>query len=105
MQWVDYALRNNKVAGFNTASGKYYCNLQDLKTANIRCLSFNTASGKYYCNCQDSVAYYKSKGCFNTASGKYYCNALRAQGRCIVAAKVSIPQAVSTIAMMKMMLY
>ena len=37
--------------GFNTASGKYYCNKKAKAfAAYVRALSFNTASGKYYCN-------------------------------------------------------
>ena len=39
--------------GFNTASGKYYCNgLFILASGNNKIAkgSFNTASGKYYCN-------------------------------------------------------
>ena len=58
---------------FNTASGKYYCNLE-IRTFLSAALSFNTASGKYYCNLQKLL---KTKGLvngFNTASGKYYCN-------------------------------
>ena len=35
---------------FNTASGKYYCNLQKLLKTKGLVNGFNTASGKYYCN-------------------------------------------------------
>ena len=59
---------------------------------------FNTASGKYYCNwTQFSATKQQLKTGFNTASGKYYCNALEAQ-RLEERYWVSIPQAVSTIA-------
>ena len=83
---------------FNTASGKYYCNMmsgalyrqeqgvsipQAVSTIAIyivKCLQifsycFNTASGKYYCNQLCGVSIIKEiRDSFNTASGKYYCN-------------------------------
>ena len=86
------------VSCFNTASGKYYCNLdsatavaaaslmsvsipQAVSTIAIVVMwsllhdtcSFNTASGKYYCN-KLSQASLRMLISFNTASGKYYCN-------------------------------
>ena len=61
-------------------------------------ISFNTASGKYYCNMTKVNSLKKFFVCFNTASGKYYCNS-KAGGRTLVDRPVSIPQAVSTIAM------
>ena len=87
--------------GFNTASGKYYCNLTCTKQhVKLVSYSFNTASGKYYCNFSksellDGLAWCVSipqavstiailcvfplwikisLSSFNTASGKYYCN-------------------------------
>ena len=37
--------------GFNTASGKYYCNATGaIAVATGTTTRFNTASGKYYCN-------------------------------------------------------
>ena len=36
--------------------------------------SFNTASGKYCCNLADLAAMTGAKTSFNTASGKYCCN-------------------------------
>ena len=86
---------------FNTASGKYYCNgnliLEDCRKS----ICFNTASGKYYCNsiyesCFTSSFIHVS---FNTASGKYYCNLLISVLMKNLYHMVSIPQAVSTIAM------
>ena len=61
-------------------------------------LRFNTASGKYYCNLVIRIWRYPLfEARFNTASGKYYCNRnLRYKQENI--ASVSIPQAVSTIA-------
>ena len=38
------------VVGFNTASGKYCCNLFDTDAFAERINRFNTASGKYCCN-------------------------------------------------------
>ena len=40
------------VGGFNTASGKYYCNAAREQNIDVNSvdMSFNTASGKYYCN-------------------------------------------------------
>ena len=60
---------------FNTASGKYCCNLSTMATFNIKHSSFNTASGKYCCNLQISGVYFQS-----------------------LSKQVSIPQAVSTVA-------
>ena len=38
-------------SGFNTASGKYYCNDDsNVVTLTVEYYGFNTASGKYYCN-------------------------------------------------------
>ena len=89
------------VVCFNTASGKYYCNIIDggkkaksfyevsipqavstiaisknFESIDSAYLSFNTASGKYYCNfAAKSWAMLLSTALsFNTASGKYYCN-------------------------------
>ena len=63
---------------FNTASGKYYCNYskKELREALGFCVSFNTASGKYYCNFLFGLLFIVSQ------------------------ILVSIPQAVSTIAML-----
>ena len=58
---------------------------------------FNTASGKYYCNFTDKKVAYQKINSFNTASGKYYCN-LNLVLVAVTSTKVSIPQAVSTIA-------
>ena len=59
---------------FNTASGKYYCNMEKEMVCDMY-EGFNTASGKYYCNCSYFVATWCiDKISFNTASGKYYCN-------------------------------
>ena len=63
--------------GFNTASGKYYCNgLFILASGNNKIAkgSFNTASGKYYCNLDMKEFFNIKSAGFNTASGKYYCN-------------------------------
>ena len=61
-------------------------------------ISFNTASGKYYCNAMviATVMVVVMFG-FNTASGKYYCNQKLTPNSNIISC-VSIPQAVSTIA-------
>ena len=58
---------------------------------------FNTASGKYYCNLSRIWKLQSFVCCFNTASGKYYCNQylILWGGNTLW---VSIPQAVSTIA-------
>ena len=60
---------------------------------------FNTASGRYYCN-DSGVANYRlvEQSSFNTASGRYYCNFICVQ-KCLIVVIVSIPQAVGTIAM------
>ena len=62
---------------FNTASGKYCCNFHRLyvQTIALFTFSFNTASGKYCCNSWLNGFYAEYPG-FNTASGKYCCNAL-----------------------------
>ena len=91
----------NKKLSFNTASGKYYCNKVDagnLKPGSV--VSFNTASGKYYCNDLNGWKASPAEQRFNTASGKYYCN-LRLYALRIHLMQVSIPQAVSTIAIKK----
>ena len=59
---------------FNTASGKYCCNLPEQETPGIYFIGFNTASGKYCCN---------FISLFYLLGGKLL---------------VSIPQAVSTVA-------
>ena len=59
---------------------------------------FNTASGKHCCN--SFVTYGGAEGLFerfNTASGKHCCNHL-VQGMVLLQSRVSIPQAVSTVA-------
>ena len=85
--------------GFNTASGKYYCNYIKHNESVHLSWGFNTASGKYYCNvvvasfnegdyfdvsipqAVSTIAMKRNDGIhalygrgFNTASGKYYCN-------------------------------
>ena len=61
--------------------------------------SFNTASGKYYCNNDFFWNIFNTITCsFNTASGKYYCNFVTSKGGEVNEQRVSIPQAVSTIA-------
>ena len=61
-------------------------------------LRFNTASGKYYCNLVIRIWRYPLfEARFNTASGKYYCNSGLIDTY-VHLQKVSIPQAVSTIA-------
>ena len=63
-------------------------------------MSFNTASGKYYCNKGKSAKFKGFNGLerFNTASGKYYCNSRISVVGMFIEEHVSIPQAVSTIA-------
>ena len=66
-------------------------------------MSFNTASGKYCCNwgkASEAVTGFSGpEFSFNTASGKYCCNQSK-EGKNFfgVFSKVSIPQAVSTVA-------
>ena len=60
--------------------------------------SFNTASGKYYCNPKFGSRGYCEVFRFNTASGKYYCNSKLSPLLKESTTIVSIPQAVSTIA-------
>ena len=44
-------LRRQRGLSFNTASGKYYCNItEEMQPVIDDMLGFNTASGKYYCN-------------------------------------------------------
>ena len=99
---ICYCITSDNFASerFNTASGKYYCNVIDgitvakfdrpvsipqavstiamvgrnsIETDSLE--GFNTASGKYYCNwTQFSATKQQLKTGFNTASGKYYCN-------------------------------
>ena len=63
--------------GFNTASGRYYCNRlrRWISRRVIHSTSFNTASGRYYCNLskKNGLSLKLTPG-FNTASGRYYCN-------------------------------
>ena len=60
-------------------------------------VGFNTASGKHYCNFNEVEHYFVETDGFNTASGKHYCNTY--VGLFAAPAQtVSIPQAVSTIA-------
>ena len=60
---------------------------------------FNTASGKYCCNLDfDDEGFAPGFEGFNTASGKYCCNLLKQWLSIKPAWKVSIPQAVSTVA-------
>ena len=61
-------------------------------------MSFNTASGKYYCNLLPSPRSFATISGFNTASGKYYCNHMVLVYQMVCISLVSIPQAVSTIA-------
>ena len=61
---------------FNTASGKYCCNLiREIKAEEVSA-GFNTASGKYCCNSNQFLLKELIAG-FNTASGKYCCNGRR----------------------------
>ena len=87
--------------GFNTASGKYYCNKSLTRLIlELNCKCFNTASGRYYCNFTGfkTIIVIVMALSFNTASGRYYCNVRRA----LIAKRreevVSILQAVGTIA-------
>ena len=42
--------------GFNTASGKHYCNSKkDKRFYGVFSKRFNTASGKHYCNRREEV--------------------------------------------------
>ena len=101
MKWKLLVMAKATQLGFNTASGKYYCNfIWDPVQKQVLLQCFNTASGKYYCNDGDTALVALQQG-FNTASGKYYCNTeeliQKARERMEL---VSIPQAVSTIAML-----
>ena len=109
--------------GFNTASGKYCCNVvKSMCYVATRAVSipqavstvatvlnavveskkaqecFNTASGKYCCNRQKNVFCSLPATGFNTASGKYCCNCIIAAKELLQEQRVSIPQAVSTVA-------
>ena len=66
-------------------------------------MSFNTASGKYCCNEKTSVPRVPTiSRSFNTASGKYCCNQISIIVRSVLTIiMVSIPQAVSTVATLK----
>ena len=71
-----------------------------------KCLGrFNTASGRYYCNWLTPVqpTSYKLHS-FNTASGRYYCNERRKSMKGTSTQKVSIPQAVGTIAIIRIVI-
>ena len=60
---------------------------------------FNTASGKHYCNGYGLPYFVDTYHRFNTASGKHYCNKQTYTGSILQSCCfVSIPQAVSTIA-------
>ena len=64
-----------KFEGFNTASGKYCCNVNNTVTLVVRDVTcFNTASGKYCCNDASDKQTLLVVARFNTASGKYCCN-------------------------------
>ena len=66
-------------AGFNTASGRYYCNavIENAFVAEDPEEGFNTASGRYYCNHSKKLSQViHSDFSFNTASGRYYCNSV-----------------------------
>ena len=88
------------IVSFNTASGKYYCNVVLTMVVVVVVVgSFNTASGKYYCNGRSVMTFIIVMGSsFNTASGKYYCNNRELEDLGTPFEVVSIPQAVSTIA-------
>ena len=83
--------------GFNTASGKYCCNLYPLYQTSLLIQRFNTASGKYCCNNLPVQFGTPTRARFNTASGKYCCNKYREKFNKDLFV-VSIPQAVSTVA-------
>ena len=60
---------------------------------------FNTASGRYCCNNLIVSKYGNNLGkCFNTASGRYCCNHQSIQTYIRFGSRVSIPQAVGTVA-------
>ena len=64
--------------------------------------SFNTASGKYCCNTEKAAKKVDPElVSFNTASGKYCCN-LNSGHSSLLIWIVSIPQAVSTVATIRM---
>ena len=64
-------------------------------------LGFNTASGKYYCNKSlTRLILELNCKCFNTASGKYYCNCIMIFNDMSLGNEVSTPQAVGTIAIL-----
>ena len=46
----DFSIHGVINAGFNTASGRYYCNVTSPTKNNELFYRFNTASGRYYCN-------------------------------------------------------
>ena len=126
---------------FNTASGRYYCNLtQQLEKLSLSPSSFNTVNGKYYflitfvlpslclgtwdmrtssslcssavshpsahtvngrccCNWLLIIYYLIILFCFNTVNGRCCCNNNIQYYYLGNIMKVSIPQAISTIAM------
>ena len=108
------------VNSFNTASGKHCCNPKNQLLEHINVLvsipqavstvatvassviefyhsRFNTASGKHCCNYQATIVSRKRKERFNTASGKHCCNGIKHRINSTFV-RVSIPQAVSTVA-------
>ena len=121
---VHLAKRQITLDGFNTASGKYCCNYDvilcnpslvevsipqavstvatkdEIKLSREQRTSFNTASGKYCCNAMLFVLTFWECVGFNTASGKYCCNCVKITQPIahLSTIRVSIPQAVSTVA-------
>ena len=86
--------------GFNTASGRYYCNAvvpSDNRKSQKK-VSIPQAVGTIAIVSDGIVYIIPYTGSFNTASGRYYCNS-RYYFQCIEYIEtVSIPQAVGTIA-------
>ena len=92
---VDLAI----ISGFNTASGKYYCNKWFIYVhkADVYDVSIPQAVSTIAIGEWKKIILFKYGFSFNTASGKYYCNT---NNFFIMNSfpPVSIPQAVSTIA-------
>ena len=88
------------LSSFNTASGRYYCNAPKISRIFGSLATFQYRKRQVLLQFRQNMRSLLKTvfTSFNTASGRYYCNLPKMLEKHVQAWKVSIPQAVGTIA-------